>query len=491
MMPTEPQATAAALVTIGVLIAIAALTSRFSGRLGVPVAMVFLAIGMLAGGDGYGLVFTDYAFAFRLGSVALVLILFDGGLNTPRHEIARALKPAIALATVGVLVSAAVVAACAHALGVAAPHAMLLGAIVSSTDAAAVFSVLRGNGIQLRKRVGMTLELESGLNDPMAVLLTVTCTRLLISGEPPTAWIFVDVVRELAVGAAVGAAIGVLGRWVLLRAQLAAGGLYPALTLAIAALAFGVPTLLHGSGFLAVYVAAVIIGNAALPYRAGIVRVHDAAAWVAQVGMFLVLGLLVTPHKLWAVAGMGLVLGLLLAMLARPLAVALCLAPFRYPLKELAYVAWVGLRGAVPIILATFPVMARAQGADETFHLVFFIVVVNAIIPGATVGYVTRRFGLRSDAPPPPPAVLEVTSMRHLEGQVLAFFVDRASAACGVAVRELPFPNGASLMLIVRGDALVAPRGDVVLAPGDHLYVIVGAADAPLMRLMFGQQEEQ
>jgi cell volume regulation protein A len=399
------------------------------------------------------------------------------------------------MATLGVVVTGTVIAVIAAALGVERAHAALIGAIVSSTDAAAVFSVLRGSGIQLRRRVGVTLELESGLNDPMAVILTVACTRFVLDGHTPTdvaawAWLLVDVVRELGIGVAAGFALGVAARFLLARVRLAAGGLYPVVTIAIALTAYAVPTLLHGSGFIAVYIVAVIIGNAELPFRAGILRVHDAVAWMAQVGMFLVLGLLVIPQMLLEEAVLGSVLGLALAFIARPLAAVLCLAPFRYPPKEIGYIAWVGLRGAVPIILATFPVMAAARGSEETFHLVFFIVLVNAIVPGATIKWVTHKLGLMSNEPPPPQALLEVTSMSKLDGRVLAFFVDKASAASGVAIRDLPFPHGSSVMVIVRGGSLLAPRGDVELAPHDHLYVVTTPADEPLVRLMFGQQEE-
>jgi cell volume regulation protein A len=325
----------------------------------------------------------------------------------------------------------------------------------------------------------------------MAVLLTVSFTHILLGTEELSPWLALRVVGELVIGAGGGALVGYAGRTLLLRAKLAAGGLYPVMTLALAMVAYGLTTLLHGSGFLGVYVAAVIIGNAKqLPYRAGLLRVHDAAAWVAQVGMFLVLGLLVTPHRLLDVAPLGLALGLVLAFVARPIAVALSVAPFGYSLKEYGYLSWVGLRGAVPIILAAYPVMAGAPGADESFHLVFFIVVVNALVPGSTIRFVTDRLGLRSPEPPPPAAVLEVTSTESLSGKVLAFHVDRASAASGVAIRDLPFPAETSVMLIVRAGALVAPRGEVLLTPGDHLYVITSDADEPLVRLIFGQQEE-
>ncbi len=485
----EPNTHAAVLATVGVLMGIAALTSRFSGRLGVPVTLVFLGVGVLAG-SAFGVSLHDFSFGYNLGIVALVVILFDGGLNTPAGLLKLGLRPAALLATVGVVITGTVVALVAWAFGVEPRRAALMGAIVSSTDAAAVFSVLRGSGLQLRRRLGITLELESGLNDPMAVILTVAFTHLVISGEEPSWHIAFTVVRELVLGIGAGFLIGFGARVLLRRAHLVATGLYPVVTLAVALVAYAVPTLVRGSGFISVYIVAVIVGNTALPFRSGLLRVHDAAAWVAQVGMFLVFGLLVSPQMLVDEAPLGLALGLALAVAARPLAAFVCLLPFRWPSREVLYVAWVGLRGAVPIILATFPVTAGAAGAVQTFHLVFFIVLVNAIVPGSTVRFVTEKLGLTSGEPPPAPAVLEVTSTRELDGKVLAFTIDRASAAAGVAIRDLPFPHGSSLMVIVRGATLLAPRGDVELQQNDHIYVVTADDDEPLVRLMFGRQEE-
>jgi cell volume regulation protein A len=488
----EPLATALLLAVFGALLAVSALFSRASERFSIPVALVFLGIGMLAGSEGLGgIVFEDYGFAFRLGTVALVLILFDGGLNTHLHALRLAARPAGVLATVGVIGTAGLVTAAAHALGFEWASALLLGAVVSSTDAAAVFSVLRTSGISLKRRVGSTLEVESGLNDPMAVILTIATTQLLLTPETPLDWhLAVDVVRESVVGAALGAAIGYGGRELLARVRLPAGGLYPALTLGLAFLAFSVPTLLHGSGFLAVYVAAVLLGNGTLPYRPGLLRVHDALAWLSQIVMFLVLGLLVFPSRLREVAGIGLLLALFLAIVARPLVVALCLAPFRaYARREVAYVGWVGLRGAVPIILATFPVLAGAPGASRVFDVVFFIVVVNALVPGATVPWVTRRLGLESADPPAPRAVLEIGSMQPLEGELISYYIDPALAVAGVSLRDLPFPDGASVVLIVRGRELLAPKGATVLEPGDHAYLVTRREDRALLQLMFGRPE--
>ncbi|MEP7176640.1 MAG: potassium/proton antiporter [Gemmatimonadales bacterium] len=493
-MPTsEPFGTALLMATAGALMAASVLFSRASHRIGVPIALLFLVIGMLAGSEGIGgIVFEDYRLAFRLGSLALALILFDGGLNTPLSALRRTWAPAGLLATVGVALTAGLIAIPAHLWGLSWPQALVLGAVVSSTDAASVFAVLRGSRIQLKRRVGTTLELESGLNDPVAVILTVTLTvNLLHPGESGPVAIGLEILRELVTGAVLGVGIGLGGRQVLRRNPLPTGGLYPALTLAFALLAYGVTTLVHGSGFLAVYLAGMILGNGPLPYHAGLLRVHDALAWLAQIGMFLILGLLVFPSGLIEVAGTGLGLALLLAFVARPVVVALCLAPFRYPKQEIAYIGWVGLRGAVPIVLATYPVLMGAPGADRIFHVVFFIVVVNALVPGGTVGWVTRRLGLQKAEPPAPQAVLAIESRLPLEGELMSFYIDEALIVAGASLEDLDFPDGSSVMLIVRGNRLVPPKGSTTLLRGDHVYVVAQPEDRGLMQLMFGRPEAE
>lgn len=489
MHTAEPGQTAILLAVIGALAGVSTLFGRALGRFGIPVNLAFLAIGLIAGSQGVGTPVASHSFAFRLGTAALVLILFDGGLNTPRAALRPGIWPAGVLATFGVVGTAAGVGVFARLLGFAWTEALLLGAIVSSTDAAAVFAVLRGSGLQLKRRIGITLELESGLNDPMAVLLTVALTGALAGTEPLSPWLLGEVVLQLFVGAVLGIAFGMGGRLLLARARLPAAGLYPVLTLGIAFVAFGVTTLVHGSGFLAVYAAAVVLGNAALPYKTGLLRVHDALAWTSQIAMFLVLGLLAAPARLVHVAGIGLVLAVVLAVLARPLTVALCLAPFRYPLREVVYIGWVGLRGAVPIVLAIFPVLAHAPGALRIFDVVFFIVAVSALLPGGTVGAVTRKLGLFSGEPPPPEAVLEIASTRVLRGEVLSFFIEPASAVCGSALADLPFPESTSVMLIVRGGELLAPRGRTVFQAGDHVYLYCAPDDRPLVQLIFGRLE--
>lgn len=488
----EPEATAWALVVLGLLLAVSALFSRASARFGVPVFLVFLALGMLAGSEGIGgIAFEDYSLAFRLGVVALTLILFDGGLNTPLSSLRGAIGPAGVLATAGVAGTASLVAIGARLLGFPWMQAFLVGAIVSSTDAAAVFSVLRGSGLQLRRRVGATLELESGLNDPVAVILTMALTHGLARGHPIGARILLEIVLQLLVGAAFGLGIGFVGRALLRRSRLPAGGLYPVLTLAVALLAFGMPTLFSGSGFLAVYLAAVILGNGEIPYRTGLRHFHDAAAWCGQLTMFLMLGLLVFPSRLIEVAREGFVLALILAFAARPLVALLCLLPFRFPLRETAFVGWVGLRGAVPIILATYPVLQRVAGAERLFDVVFFVVVAGALVPGGTVAWISRRLRLVADVPPPPQAVLEINSTQVLDGDVLSFHIDPALPVCFAAIAEIPLPPGAAVMLIVRGNELVAARETTVLQPGDHVHLFCRREDRPLVQLLFGRAEDE
>jgi len=491
-MPSgEPFATAILLATAGALLLASVLFSGATRRLGLPVGLVFVAIGILAGSEGlFGLHFHDFDFAWRVGTVALTLILFDGGLNTPLPSIRVALGPAAVLATAGVAGTAAALGSLARLLGFPWGQALLLGAVVSSTDSAAVFSILRASGIQLKRRVGATLELESGLNDPMAVILTASVTEFLTTRQP-LGWSAVAALAlKLAGGAVAGVAIGWAGRAVVSRVRLPAGGLYPVLTTALALLAFGVPELMRGSGFLAVFIAAVIIGNGPLPFRGGVLRAHDAGAWFLQVSMFLVLGLLASPSRLLAAGLVGLTLGFSL-LLVRPLVVIPLLWPFGYRWAEMVYVGWVGLRGAVPIILAIVPVLAHAPGADRIFDVVFFVVLVNIVVQGMTVRRGARTFDLQAARPPPPQGLIEISASRPLDAAIEAYFVDPASAVAGSSLAELPpFPAGSSVLMVLRGDDLVAARGSTVLTPGDHVYLLTRPEDGAFVRLLFGEAEE-
>ena len=484
---TEPFASALIVAGFGLLLVLAVTFSRTSARLGVPLAIGFLLIGVLAGSEGLGRIpFEDYHLTFQIGVAALVLILFDGGLNTPAAALREAGAPAAVLATVGVALTAIATGAAAHAFGFGWPVGLLLGAIVSSTDAAAVFSTLAASGTHLKRRVAHLLEVESGLNDPMAVILTTALTaNLLHPGSESPGGMLVLVVAELAIGGACGYAVGALGRWRMSRLRLPVPGLYPAFTLGIACLAYGIPTLLHGSGFLAVYVAGVTLGNGAMPYAAGVRRVHDALGWLSQILMFLLLGMLVFPSRLIAVAGVGLGVALALAFVTRPLVVALCLLPFRFPRDETLYVGWVGLRGAVPIVLATIPVLAGAPGARGLFDVVFFVVLVGSILPGATVPWVTRKLKLQASRAQIP------TTMVAMEGpkggmELQSFFIEEELAVAGAPVDSLPLPSGAAVAMIDRAGTMMPSSPGTILEPGDHAYILYPRTCQAEIELLFG-----
>ena len=487
----QPSSLPIVLTVFAILMIASAVLSGASQRVGVPLVLAFLVLGIAAGRAGLAQMLSqNYRAYFDFGTVALVLILFDGGLNTPLAQLGSGLAPAAVLATVGVVATAALVALVARALDFSWPQAFLLGAIVAPTDAAAVFPILRGSGLQLKKRIGATLELESGLNDPVAVVLTIVITQSIVHHSSVTVGPLVAIPVALIIGGTLGIAIGYGGRLLLLRARLPAGGMYPILTLALALFAFGLPALVRGSGFLAVYAAAVVIGNGTLPYRGGILRVHDAAAWLCQIALYLLLGSLAQPSELFRLAPTGIALGLFLALVARPISVVLCLLPFGYSPREILYVGWVGLRGAVPIVLAIYPVMAGVEGAREIFNLVFFIVVVSALVPGATVRWMTTWLQLKADEAIPPPALLEIISTRVLTGaEIVSFFVSKSAAACGARISELPLPREATVILLIRESELIPPKGATMLAPGDHVYVLCPPEDRRLVHLIFGRSE--
>ncbi|MBX3025494.1 potassium/proton antiporter [bacterium] len=466
-----------ALAMGGVLLLVSSLLSRIGNRIGLPVSLLFLAIGMVAGSDGPGGIWFDrFDIAYACGTAALVMILFAGGLNTRVRDVRLAVAPAAVLATVGVVGIAALTAAGAHWLGLTWPEALLIGAIVSSTDAAAVFAVLEG--VPLRRRVARTIELESGLNDPVAVILTTAAT-LNLAGEAPAAWtLATGIVLQLILGLALGVSVGALGRWLLRHVRLSTPALLPTVTVAVAMIAYGVATELGGSGFLAVYVAGIAIGNGDLPHQVTLQRFHESFAWLAQVAMFLMLGLLVFPSELPTVAGLGLLLALFLAIVARPVVVAVCLLPFRFQWREILCIAWLGLRGAVPIILATVPVLmlgtphAPERDLLDEFDLVFFVVVIGSFIPGMTVRWLPRLLRLEEPVAPEPAASIDITTSAPMREAQRTFFIAPSSPAADRTLSELPLPQDVTVMLIVRGSELIAPRGTTRLNVGDHAFVL-------------------
>jgi cell volume regulation protein A len=487
-MPPLLYTTEVALLGLGLLLLASVLLGGISSRSGVPVLVLFLGLGMLAGSQGIGhIAFADYGLSYEIGTAALVLILFDGGLRTPLRVTRSAAGPAATLATFGAAMTAGIVGAAAHLLGFSWTQGLLLGAIVASTDAAAVFSVLRSGGIGLNERIAAIVELESGLNDPTGLLLTTALVSVAAAERPVgLGSLLLQMGGQLAIGFVVGVAMGLAARELLSRIRLRVGALYPVLTMSLAFLTYGCASLAYGSGFLAVYAAGLVVGNARLPRRSSLLRAHDFMAWAGQIVMFVVLGLLVSPSRIAAAAPTAVVIAVFLAFLARPLAVAACLEPFGFHLREIVLVGWVGLRGAVPIVLAIIPVLGGIPGADMIFDTVFFVVLVSALAQGGTTRWLTQRLKLAADVTPRPAALVEIESSWAVDDEILSFFIASASAVCGARLADIPFPESSFVMLIVRGEALVAPRGDTVLAEGDHVFVFCPREDVPTVRLLFG-----
>ena len=461
--------TIAGVILLGALLMLAGvLSSALARRLGVPLLLVFLAIGMAAGEDGPGgLPFTDFRATYAVGSVALALILFDGGLRTPLTAFRGTWAPAGLLASVGVLITASITAGIAWlALPLGVLEALLIGATVASTDAAAVFFLLRNRGVKLPRRVGAVLEIEAGVNDPMAVILTL----LVIAVVQYRLVDPVDVGIEVLVQILLGIGAGLAGGWVMVRLlnrlELPQG-LHALLVAASAVAIYAATTVFHGSGFLAVYIAGLIVGNRPIRARSQIVEFHDALTWLAQIVMFVLLGLLVTPHLLLeqAIGAGAVALGLM--VLARPIATMLCLWPFGFTWRERAFVSWVGLRGAVAIFLASIPVLAEMPGGQVYFNVAFAVVLVSLLVQGWTIAPAARALGLALPVDPTPRTRVELDLPGQLDLEMVGYQLDASSPALNRAT-----PVWARLVLVVRGDAVFEAAEAGGLQPGDHAYFL-------------------
>ncbi|QDU77437.1 K(+)/H(+) antiporter NhaP [Bremerella volcania] len=464
-----------AMLAAGTLLLLGVITSKISARYGVPMLVLFLGLGMLAGSEGIGgIEFEDYELAHAVGSLALVIILFDGGLGTTYASIATAWKPSLVLATLGVLITSLVtgLAAC-WILGLPLLSGLLLGSIVGSTDAAAVFSVLRTGGFALPAKLSSTLEIESGSNDPMAIFLTIGIIELLTKEVGWGGGLLLLFVKQMVFGGMVGIAFGYVAVWVTNRMNLDTAGLYPLLATGMALLTFGLAVYLGGSGFLAVYLAGIVIGNNRVVFKRGTLLFHNALAWLAQIAMFIVLGLLSFPSNLIAVGWKALGIAVVLILVARPIAVVACMLPFRFRWNEMALASWGGLKGAVPITLATFPLLFDLDEAPLIFNVVFFVVVVSALVQGWSLPWVARKLDLDEPMPGSPPVQLEIHSLRHVDGDILDYTIEPGSQAAEKKVSELGLPDGATIALIARNDAFIPPRGTTTILPGDHLIVVV------------------
>ena len=470
------------ILAAGALLAAGLVASFVAVRLRVPSLVLFLGVGMLLGSDALGWIsFNDYRLARTIGVVALALVLFEGGLTSGLLHIRPVLGGAVSLATVGTVITAAVVGLAAAALfGLSITEGMLLGAILSSTDGAAIFALLRGS--TLSRKLARTLEGESGFNDPVAVLLVIGFIDLLIKPGYGAADFAVLFVREVGIGLAIGFLVGSVAVYALRNVSLSTAGLYPVASLTVAALAYGGADTLHGSGFLAVYLAALMIGSADVPAERTIVNFHEGLGWVAQVAMFLTLGLLVFPSQLPSVALKGTVLAVVLVLVARPLAVAIATLPFRYSWRERAVLGWAGLRGAVPVVLATFAVIDHVARSVEYFDLVFFAVLVSTLVQGSTFEGLARRLGLTTSEPALPRPITESGTIRRLGAEVFEYPIAPGDAIAGAPVRDLGLPRDAVVNVIVRADRAIPPRGSTRLQAGDELHLLISEESAPEVR---------
>ncbi len=458
------------LLVVGAILAGSVIVALGAARVGVPSLVAFLGLGMLLGSDGPGGIdFSDVEMARTVGIVGLAAIIYEGGLSTSWRQLRRVAPLGVLLATVGVAATALLTAPAAHVLlGLPWLQSVLLGAVVASTDAAAVFATLRYTAI--RRHLAHILEAETGLNDPVAIALTLGLIAWIEHPSGGAAHLALEVMRELGLGLVVGAGFAAAAAWVFSRLPHSIGAFAPVASVAVAALTFGTADVIHGSGFLAVYIVGLAIGSTPSRYRRQMVTFHQGLAFLAQVTLFVVLGLLVFPHDLGAVAAAGLALAMLLVAVIRPLAVWIATALSHCTSRERFLLGWAGLRGAGPIVLATFALSAGVKRAETIFNAVFFVVVISTLLQGTTLEQLARRLRLVDDQPARTTAPLEIDLLGPLE--LVEFDVSAAHAIAGSNVSDLGLPPKALIAVITRGPDTIAPRGSTDIQPGDRLYIL-------------------
>jgi len=466
------------------LIFLSVLASKLADKFALPALLLFIAIGMLAGSEGPGRIyFNDPALTKTIGIVALVFIIFSGGLNTSSDDVRPVFFRGIVLSTAGVVLTAFTAGLFAvFFLKFSLLEGLLIGSIISSTDAAAVFSVLKSKRISLRKPLKPLLELESGSNDPMAVFLTIGIIQLLQNRMSSLAELLPAFAMDMGIGAVMGYCFASLSVWIINHLKLDTFDLYPVLTSALVLIIYSVTTFLKGNGFLAVYIVGIMMNKNYLIHKKTILRFHESLAWMMQIIMFLTLGLLVFPSHIPPVMGTGMLVAVALMFFARPLGVFLCLLPFKMPVQEKAMVAWVGLRGAVPVILATFPWLAGLPQAHIIFNIVFFVVLTSVLIQGTSISFVSRR--LKVDVPlermTRNPLAMEYS--QNIDAELTDVIVPYNSSIVGKRIFEIGVPERCLIVLISRDDQFIIPNGSSVIEEGDVLQVLASREDIAALR---------
>lgn len=462
-----------------ILLFIGILAGKTSFHLGIPTLVLFLLVGMLAGSDGIGGIhFDSPGTAQFIGIVALNFILFSGGFETDWTSVKPVFGLALVLSVVGVLLTAIILGLFVWWItDFTLFEGLLLGSIVSSTDAAAVFSILRSKNLALKGHIRPTLEFESGSNDPMAYILTIVFLSLIQSNDQTNISVIIMFISQLAIGGAFGYLFGLAGKHIINRIKLDYEGLYPALAITLMLLTYSITTTVGGNGFLAVYLSALYLGNQDLLHKRTIMKMYDAMAWLMQIILFITLGLLVFPSQIIPVIGVGLLISAFLMFVARPVSVFLCLMPFKLKNRVRWFISWVGLRGAVPIVFATFPLMAGIEKADMIFNIVFFISLTSVLLQGTSIPLVAKWLHVSLPARVKSITPADILLSESINSEMAEIVISPDAAASGMKIIELGFPQNARIALMKRGEKYLIPDGQTVINPGDKLILIAGNKD--------------
>ena len=457
-----------------ILLLISIIAGKTTSRLGVPTLIFFLIVGILAGSEGIGGIhFDNTSLAQFIGITALNFILFSGGLDTNWQSIKPILWRGVALSTIGVFITAISVGLFVHyVFGFTIWEGLLLGSIVSATDAAAVFSILRNRGVALKGFLRPILELESGSNDPMAYFLTITLTGVVATGNADIAAFIPDFLKEFILGGAIGFVMGKASVWMINNIKLETEGLYPVLTLGLAMFTYSVTHAIGGNGFLAIYLCAIIIGNSNIVHKRSLIKFYDGQAWLMQIILFLTLGLLVFPSRIVPLIGTGLLISAFLIFVARPIAVFIALYFFKINIRSKLFISWVGLRGSVPIVFATYPLIAGSPKAELIFNLVFFISITSVLMQGTTLSYVAKLLHVTVPAKVKRRIGLDFESTDHIKSEMQEVFVAENSKAIGKRILDMMIPSTVNIIAIKRSDVYIVPNGATMIQAEDILYVL-------------------